>query len=93
MYFKIKVTTSDTLPAEHGEVSITGQPHFSRGNAPSGWCLHRPRGLVAGQRPVPRGILQSAVLLDSEHYALIFPAAWLVTPYRKITGEPGGRSR
>lgn len=38
----------------------------------------------------PRRLLQCTVLWGSKHYALIFPVAWLVTPYRKIVGEPGG---
>lgn len=39
---------------------------------------------------VPRRLLQCTVLWGSKHCALIFPVAWLVTPYRKIVGEPGG---
>lgn len=39
---------------------------------------------------VPRRLLQCTILRGSKHYALIFPVAWLVTPYRKIVGEPGG---
>ena len=39
---------------------------------------------------VPRRFLQCTILRGSKHYALIFPVAWLVTPYRKIVGEPGG---
>lgn len=39
---------------------------------------------------VPRRLLQCTVLWGSKHCALIFPVAWLVTPYRKTVGEPGG---
>lgn len=41
---------------------------------------------------VPRGLLQPTVLAEHEHYARIFPVAWRVTPYRKISAKPGGRS-
>lgn len=47
-----------------------------------------PRGLVAG--PCSQKVSAMHNPSGQQHYALIFPVAWLVTPYRKIVGEPGG---